>query len=84
MNLKDLAHKLGVSRTTVSRALNGYPEVSERTRERVIAVAASAGYRPNPVARHLATGRADAIGIIYPLMCQRRLKPDPRFEVSPK
>jgi LacI family transcriptional regulator len=68
MNLKDLAHKLGMSQTTVSRALNGYPEVSEQTRERVIAAAAAAGYRPNPVARRLATGRADAIGIIYPLM----------------
>ncbi|MPW18793.1 Transcriptional regulator, LacI family [Paraburkholderia piptadeniae] len=67
MKLKDLAHKLGMSRTTVSRALNGHPEVSERTRERVIAVAASVGYRPNTIARHLATGRADAIGIICPL-----------------
>ncbi|MEX3791267.1 substrate-binding domain-containing protein [Paraburkholderia sp. BR14374] len=68
MTLKDLAHQLGMSRTTVSRALNGYPEVSERTRARVIAAAASVGYRPNPVARHLATGRAHAIGIIYPLI----------------
>jgi LacI family transcriptional regulator len=68
MNLKDLAQKLGMSQTTVSRALNGYPEVSAQTRERVIAAAAAAGYRPNPVARRLATGRADAIGIIYPLM----------------
>jgi LacI family transcriptional regulator len=68
MNLKDLAQNLGMSQTTVSRALNGYPEVSAQTRERVIAAAAAAGYRPNPVARRLATGRADAIGIIYPLM----------------
>ncbi|RKP50388.1 LacI family DNA-binding transcriptional regulator [Pararobbsia silviterrae] len=67
MNLKDLAQRLGMSQTTVSRALNGYPEVSAQTRERVIAAAAEAGYRPNPVARRLATGRADAIGIIYPL-----------------
>lgn len=67
MNLKDLAQRLGMSQTTVSRALNGYPEVSATTRERVIKAAAEAGYRPNPVARRLATGRADAIGIIYPL-----------------
>ena len=36
MNLKELASKLGLSPTTVSRALNGYPEVNETTRERAI------------------------------------------------
>jgi LacI family transcriptional regulator len=36
MNLKSLADKLGMSKTTVSRALNGYPEVSELTRDRVL------------------------------------------------
>ncbi|MEG0886671.1 MAG: LacI family DNA-binding transcriptional regulator, partial [Janthinobacterium sp.] len=51
MNLKNLAKTLGISETTVSRALNGYPEVSERTRERVLAAAQAAGYRPNPMAR---------------------------------
>lgn len=68
MNLKELANKLGLSQTTVSRALNGYTDVSEKTRERIVTAAAAAGYRPSPVARRLATGRADAIGIIYPLM----------------
>jgi LacI family transcriptional regulator len=70
MNLKDLATRLGMSQTTVSRALNGYPEVSQRTREVVLAAAERAGYRPNPAARRLATGKADAIGIIYPLMAE--------------
>ncbi len=56
MNLKNLAKTLGISETTVSRALNGYPEVSERTRERVLAAAQAAGYRPNPMARSLAVG----------------------------
>ncbi|WP_105530199.1 substrate-binding domain-containing protein [Solimicrobium silvestre] len=67
MNLKNLAKNLGISETTVSRALNGYPEVSERTRERVLAAAQLAGYRPNPVARSLASGRTNVIGIIHPL-----------------
>ena len=39
MNLKDLAGELGLSQTTVSRALNGYPEVSEATRQRVLEAA---------------------------------------------
>ncbi|TDK61986.1 substrate-binding domain-containing protein [Sapientia aquatica] len=68
MNLKDLAKTLGISETTVSRALNGYPEVSERTRKRVLEAAALAGYRPNPMARSLASGRTNVVGIIHPLL----------------
>jgi LacI family transcriptional regulator len=68
MNLKALADTLGMSKTTVSRALNGYPEVSEATRERVLAAAAASGYRANPVARHLAVGRSNVLGILYPLL----------------
>lgn len=67
MNLKDLARQLGLSQTTVSRALNGYDDVNEDTRQRVIAAAQAGGYQPNPTARRLAIGRADAIGIVYPL-----------------
>jgi LacI family transcriptional regulator len=67
MNLKSLAKNLGISETTVSRALNGYPEVSERTRQRVLLAAQQAGYRPNPMARSLASGRTNVVGIIHPL-----------------
>lgn len=67
MNLKNLAKNLGISETTVSRALNGYPEVSERTRARVLAAAQEAGYRPNPMARSLASGRTNVVGIIHQL-----------------
>ena len=66
MDLKELSAKLGLSQTTVSRALNGYSDVSERTRERVMQAAQEFGYRPNGAARRLATGKADAIGIVYP------------------
>ncbi|MBP0592975.1 substrate-binding domain-containing protein [Paraburkholderia sp. LEh10] len=65
-NLKALASALGLSRTTVSRALNGYDDVSEATRKRVIEAARALGYQADPTARRLATGRADAIGIVYP------------------
>jgi LacI family transcriptional regulator len=65
MNLKELATNLGLSQTTVSRALNGYPEVNEATRQRVNDAAARLGYRPNASARRLATGRAGAFGIVY-------------------
>ena len=68
MNLKSLARTLGISKTTVSRALNGYPEVNVLTRERVLAAAKEAGYEPNPMARSLAVGRTNVFGIIYPLL----------------
>lgn len=66
MNLKELSEHLGLSQTTVSRALNGYPEVSEATRLRVAAAAERHNYRPNTRAKGLATGRAMAIGHVIP------------------
>lgn len=66
VNLKALSDALGLSRTTVSRALNGYDDVSEATRERVMKAARELGYVADPTARRLATGRADTIGIVYP------------------
>jgi LacI family transcriptional regulator len=64
MNLKELASNLGLSQTTVSRALNGYPEVNEATRLRVAEAASRLGYRANASARRLATGRAGAFGLV--------------------
>jgi LacI family transcriptional regulator len=46
MNLRELADSLGLSQTTVSRALNGYPEVREETRARVLAAARAPTTRP--------------------------------------
>ncbi|MGE6784756.1 substrate-binding domain-containing protein [Ensifer adhaerens] len=64
MKLREFAQQLGLSPTTVSRALSGYPEVSEKTRKRVAEEAARLGYRPNINAVRLATGRAGAIGVV--------------------
>ena len=46
MSLKAIAKELGISVTTVSRALNGYDDVSQETRARVEAEAQRRGYRP--------------------------------------
>ena len=67
VNLKQLSARLKLSPTTVSRALNGYSDVSEATRQLVTVAAREAGYAPNLVARRLAMGRAEAIGIVYPV-----------------
>ncbi|WP_425100058.1 LacI family DNA-binding transcriptional regulator [Tropicibacter sp. S64] len=73
MNLKELSAHLGLSPTTVSRALNGYPEVSETTRARVEKAAQALGYSPNARAQGLATGRARAIGHILPVSHQHEM-----------
>ncbi|TCL75655.1 substrate-binding domain-containing protein [Rhizobium sp. BK251] len=66
MNLKQLSKLLGLSQTTVSRALNGYPEVNKETRERVLKAVRETGYRPNKAAQRLATGKAGSIGLVMP------------------
>ncbi len=73
MNLKDLASQLGLSPTTVSRALNGFPEVNEDTRRRVAEAARNANYRPNARAKGLATGRANAIGHVIPISSRHEI-----------
>ena len=65
MNLKEFAARIGLSQTTVSRAMSGYPEVKPETRARVLEAAEQLGYRPNSSAQRLATGRSGAIGIVF-------------------
>ncbi len=75
MNLKQLAEHLNLSQTTVSRALNGYPEVSEETRRRVAAAARDFNYRPSPNATRLATGKSRTIGHVVPLSNHDMINP---------
>jgi LacI family transcriptional regulator len=65
MNLKDLSQYLRLSQTTVSRALAGYSDVAESTRERVREEARRLGYAPNAAAQRLALGKARAIGLVF-------------------
>lgn len=66
MSLKAIAAELGISVTTVSRALGGFSDVSASTRARVEAEARRRGYRPNTLARRLKTGKTDAVGFGLP------------------
>ncbi|UQW99388.1 LacI family DNA-binding transcriptional regulator [Streptomyces sp. RerS4] len=61
--IADVARVAGVSRTTVSHALNGLGKVDPRTRERIKQVAAELGYRPNLRAQRLRRGQAKAIAL---------------------
>jgi LacI family transcriptional regulator len=76
MSLKALAESLGLSKTTVSRALAGYEDVSAETRARVKAAADATGYRPNPTALRLTKGSTDTVAIVVPSVGgERRYEP---------
>ena len=64
--LADIARALGVSKMTVSRAINDNPLISPETRKKVLAIARRLNYQPNQHARALATNRSYLIGIIVP------------------
>ena len=72
ITIRDVAKRLNLSITTVSRALDGYDDVAKATRQRVIRTAREMGYAPSHTARQLRRSRADAIGYILPTS-------DPRF-----
>ncbi|HCO55407.1 MAG TPA: transcriptional regulator [Pelagibacterium sp.] len=61
VTIKDLAAELDVSITTISRALNGYADVGEKTRKKVIDAARRLGYTPNRNAQRLVTRRSHSI-----------------------
>ena len=73
--LRQLAEHLGLSPATVSRALNGFPEVGERTRRRVLEGAEALHYRPNMHAKRLATGRSGLVGMIFRAPSERGVDP---------
>ncbi|SCG54634.1 DNA-binding transcriptional regulator, LacI/PurR family [Micromonospora siamensis] len=62
--MTDVARLAGVSHQTVSRVLNGHPNVREQTRLRVQAAIVELNYRPNRAARALVTGRSQVIGVV--------------------
>ncbi|MER7168503.1 LacI family DNA-binding transcriptional regulator [Micromonospora sp. NPDC000207] len=62
--MRDVARLAGVSHQTVSRVLNGHPNVREQTRLRVQAAIAELRYRPNRAARALVTGRSQVMGVV--------------------
>src|SRR5918992_318680 len=66
VTLADIARELGVSKMTVSRAINNHPLINAETRARVLEVARRLNYQPNQHARALATNRSYLIGVVVP------------------
>ena len=68
ITIKDIAKELGVSKSTVSRALSGDKNVSKETREKVISLAKLMGYKRNEIAANLRQQHSNTVGIIVPEM----------------
>ncbi len=64
VKIEDISKQLGLSISTVSKALNGYPDVSQQTRDRVLEIARQLDYHPSSAARNLRRGRTDKVGLL--------------------
>ena len=64
--IHDIAKKLNITASTVSRALNDHPRISEATKKAVQKTALKLNYQPNNIAAALRNGRTNIIGIIVP------------------
>ena len=75
---KEIAKKCNVSVASVSKALNGYSDISEETRKMILKTASEMGYLPNSSARTLKTKRSYNIGVMFVdealIMCWRALR----------
>ncbi len=74
-SISDVANHLGVSKSTVSRALNDYQDISKSTRQRIQHAAESLGYRPSSHARKLKRARAETIGFVTSIKDSRASDP---------
>lgn len=66
ITIKDIAHLLGISKSTVSRALRDHPDISPETKRAVKSIAESFNYRPSQVALSLRYKKSKTIGLIIP------------------
>ncbi|MFC1568972.1 LacI family DNA-binding transcriptional regulator [bacterium] len=66
ITIKDIASRLNISVSTVSRALRNHPDISADTKRKVIAMAKELDYHPNAIAQSLKRNRSNLIGVIVP------------------
>ena len=64
VTLRDIAKEAGVSTTTISRALNNKPDVSSKTKDKIIKIAKNLGYTPNLLAKSLRSKKSKTIGVV--------------------
>lgn len=71
VTIRDVAREAGVSTATVSHALTGYPEISQKTKQKVLETVHRLGYQPNINGRNLASKKSNRIALIIPDLLKR-------------
>lgn len=79
--IKDIAKITGFSVTTVSRALNGYSDVSDKTKKKIKAAATELNYSPNVLARSLVMNKTKTIGLLVSGLTRESVKDNFTYEV---
>jgi LacI family transcriptional regulator len=68
VTIHDIAKRLNVTASTVSRSLNNNPRISDKTKKRVLKMAKELNYKPNSIASALRNGKTQIIGLLVPLI----------------
>lgn len=75
VNINDIAERAGVAPATVSRALNGYSDIAQATRERIMDLANELNYQPSSRARQLARGSVETVAYVLPVSTRQSHDP---------
>ncbi|MFK7791499.1 MAG: LacI family DNA-binding transcriptional regulator [Devosiaceae bacterium] len=75
ININDLAERAGVAPATVSRALNGYTDIADATRTRILQLARELNYQPSSRARQLARGSVETVAFVLPTISRQANDP---------
>lgn len=81
VTIRDVAKACGVSVSTVSRAFNGYTDITEETREKVMKIAEELGYKPNLNAKNLSSKRSNQIALIISGLLENNPKENLTFRM---
>ena len=75
VTIKDVAKRAGVNASTVSRTIHDHPAISDKTKEKVKKAMTELGYSRNSAAQMLASGKAGAIGVVFPPVANKSEQP---------
>lgn len=81
VTIRDVAREAGVSTATVSHALTGYPEISPKTKQKVLEIVRRLGYQPNINGRNLASKKSNRIALIVPDLLKRERRDQTTFRM---
>ena len=81
VTIRDVARKCGVAVSTVSRALNGYSDITEETRDKILKAVAELDYKPNLNAKNLSSKKSNRIALIISGLLENNPKENLSFRL---